>query len=316
MSLSEDKVQYLLKTYATTAVACVYSVTESSEDALQSSYRVCCVTRKRLDDAESFFTLEEIMSDFSLLPAFETIFSGDPSMSTFMRHDLLKASNPLTSATPESLKLITALIIRYSLSKELYENVKEPPLAQDVLQDAVYLSALNAFDNASNPNRTRGGLKKCDEIIHTFSSMLGKSSPTIKRVEALLRASHALSDYRLVLKQGEPFSPVVLRVHSDPIIIIEKVLNQNPKAYTRLQEFLEMGANMVYAGLTSPGSSTRPAVTSLVVERGLFVAEKRIVAMCIEAALNEEDFETAYSTFERGGHNSLLTWEQPMAILK
>ncbi|KAM3558408.1 hypothetical protein ARSEF4850_004617 [Beauveria asiatica] len=296
MSLSEDKVQYLLKTYATTAVACVYSVTESSEDALQSSYRVCCVTRKRLDDAESFFTLEEIMSDFSLLPAFETIFSGDPSMSTFMRHDLLKASNPLTSATPESLKLITALIIiGYSLSKELYENVKEPPLAQDVLQDAVYLSALNAFDNASNPNRTRGGLKKCDEIIHTFSSMLGKSSPTVKRVEALLRASHALSDYRLVLKQGEPFSPVVLRVHSDPIIIIEKVLNQNPKAYTRLQEFLEMGANMVYAGLTSPGSSTRPAVTSLVVERGLFVAEKRIVAMCIEAALNEEDFETAYS---------------------
>ncbi|KGQ05846.1 hypothetical protein BB8028_0003g04110 [Beauveria bassiana] len=397
MSLSEDKVQYLLKTYATTAVACVYSVTESSEDALRSSYRVCCITRKRLDDAESFFTLEEIMSDFTLLPAFKTILGGDPSMSAFMRHDLLKTSNPLTSATPEALKLITALTIsafvstslgvpwsvrkagdllfigdereqkgelskllraiadrnlrnddtcwkrsreailwlsdwgsrakntglsshscgplgmvsrdhieteilktllsksRYSLSKELYENAKEPPLARDVLQDAVYHSALNAFDNASNPNRTRGGLKKCDEIIHTFPSMLGKSSPTVKRVEALLRASHALSDYRLVLKQGEPFSPVVLRVHSDPIIIIEKVLNQNPKAYTRLQEFLEMGANMVYAGLTSPGSSIRPAVTSLDVERGLFVAEKRIVAMCIEAALNEEDFETAYS---------------------
>ncbi|KAM3525441.1 hypothetical protein MY4038_007318 [Beauveria bassiana] len=296
MSLSEDKVQYLLKTYATTAVACVYSVTESSEDALRSSYRVSCITRKRLDDAESFFTLEEIMSDFTLLPAFKTILGGDPSMSAFMRHDLLKTSNPLTSATPEALKLITALtIIGYSLSKELYENAKEPPLARDVLQDAVYHSALNAFDNASNPNRTRGGLKKCDEIIHTFPSMLGKSSTTVKRVEALLRASHALSDYRLVLKQGEPFSPVVLRVHSDPIIIIEKVLNQNPKAYTRLQEFLEMGANMVYAGLTSPGSSIRPAVTSLDVERGLFVAEKRIVAMCIEAALNEEDFETAYS---------------------
>ncbi|KAM3545660.1 hypothetical protein ARSEF1564_001475 [Beauveria bassiana] len=325
MSLSEDKVQYLLKTYATTAVACVYSVTESSEDALRSSYRVSCITRKRLDDAESFFTLEEIMSDFTLLPAFKTILGGDPSMSAFMRHDLLKTSNPLTSATPEALKLITALTIRlsshscgplgmvsrdhieteilktllskskYSLSKELYEDAKEPPLARDVLQDAVYHSALNAFDNASNPNRTRGGLKKCDEIIHTFPSMLGKSSTTVKRVEALLRASHALSDYRLVLKQGEPFSPVVLRVHSDPIIIIEKVLNQNPKAYTRLQEFLEMGANMVYAGLTSPGSSIRPAVTSLDVERGLFVAEKRIVAMCIEAALNEEDFETAYS---------------------
>ncbi len=125
--------------------------------------------------------------------------------------------------------------------------------------------------------------------------MLEKSSPSVKRVEALLKASHALSDYRLVLKQGEPFSPVVLRVHSDPIIIIEKVLNQNPKAYTRLQEFLEMGANMVHAGLTSPASSARVAATLPEVEQRLFIAEKRIVAMCIEAALNEDDFETAYS---------------------
>lgn len=26
------------------------------------------------------------------------------------------------------------------------------------------MSAFYAFDNASNPNRTRGGLKKCDEM--------------------------------------------------------------------------------------------------------------------------------------------------------
>lgn len=125
--------------------------------------------------------------------------------------------------------------------------------------------------------------------------MLESSLPSVKRVEALLKASHALSDYRLVLKQGEPFSPVVLRVHSDPIIIIEKVLNQNPKAYTRLQEFLELGTNMVHAGLTSTASLTRVATTLPKVEQRLFIAEKRIVAMCIEAALNEDDFETAYS---------------------
>lgn len=125
--------------------------------------------------------------------------------------------------------------------------------------------------------------------------MLEKSSPLVKRVEALLKASHALSEYRLVLKQGEPFSPVVLRVHSDPIIIIEKVLSQNQKAYTRLQEFLEMGSNMVYAGLTLPGSSKKAVATPPEVEKALFVAEKRIVAICIEAALNEDDFETAYS---------------------
>ncbi|ATY66893.1 protein transport protein Sec39, putative [Cordyceps militaris CM01] len=395
MSLSDDRIQYLQTTYATTAIACVYSTAESSEEALRSAYQVCCETRKRLDKTDLPPTLEMIMSDFSHLPVFQTTLSGDSRMATFLREDLLKTSNPLTSVAPESLKLVTALTIsaylstslgvswsvrkagdllfigdareqkgelskllraiarearhgddsywkrsrdaiiwlsnwghndnkelsshcygplgmvsrehietevlkillsktRYSLSREIYENVNEP-LPRGKLQDVVYHSALDAFDNASNLNRTRGGLRKCDEIIHLLPEMLEKSSQPVKRVEALLRASHALSDYRLVLKQGEPFSPVVLRVHSDPISIIEKVLNQNPKAYTRIHEFLEMGANMVHAGLTSHGSSRTVAATSSEIEEGLFIAERRIAAMCIEAALNEDDFETAYS---------------------
>lgn len=111
-----------------------------------------------------------------------------------------------------------------------------------------------------------------------------------KRIEALLKATHALSEYRLVLKQGEPFSPVVLRVHSDPISIIDKVLEQNPRAYTRFQEFLETGINMIQAGLPA---NSRPGLLSQDAE--ILVAEKRIVSMCIEAALTEDDFETAYS---------------------
>lgn len=123
---------------------------------------------------------------------------------------------------------------------------------------------------------------------------MGKSLPATMRIEALLRATHALSDYRLVLKQGEPFSPVVLRVHSDPIFIIEKVLEQNPQAYTRLQEFLEMGTNMVKAGLITHSElekQTKKADQSDEISR----VEKRITAMTIVAALREDDFETAYS---------------------
>ena len=125
---------------------------------------------------------------------------------------------------------------------------------------------------------------------------MGKSLPGNKRIQALLRATHALSDYRLVLKQGEPFSPVVLRVHSDPISIIERVLEQNPKAYTRLQEFLEMGINMVRAGLPSRSRSDQPQTSAgSDQEAEMFVAERRIIATSIEAALREDDFETAYS---------------------
>jgi len=124
---------------------------------------------------------------------------------------------------------------------------------------------------------------------------MDNTHPNRQRVEALLRATHALSDYRLVLKQGEPFSPVVLRVHSDPVSIIEKVLEQNPKAYTRLQEFIELGNNMVDAGLpTQAKQGNHHAAT---IDQGSVrpMVEKRIVSMCIEAALREDDFETAYS---------------------
>ena len=66
--------------------------------------------------------------------------------------------------------------------------------------------------------------------IHAFPQTVGETSPEAKRIEALLSATHALGEYRLVLKQGEPFTPVILRVHSDPISIIGKVLEQNPKS--------------------------------------------------------------------------------------
>ncbi|KAM0422424.1 hypothetical protein ACHAPD_000877 [Fusarium lateritium] len=170
---------------------------------------------------------------------------------------------------------------RYSLARSLYDQEGPcAPLSAPAVLNTVQNSALSAFDNASNPNRTRGGLKKCDEI---------------RRVEALLRATHALSDYRLVLKQGEPFSPVVLRVHSDPVSIIEKVLEQNPKAYTRLQEFIELGSNMVDADLPTQARSgiRQPTTTDLNSVRSM--VEKRIVSICVGAALREDDFETAYS---------------------
>ncbi|KAH6890021.1 Sec39 domain-containing protein [Thelonectria olida] len=195
------------------------------------------------------------------------------------------------------IEILKALLSngRFSLAQSLYEDAPEKPLRRAEIQRTVEISALGAFDNASNPNRSRGGLKKCDDIIHAFPRTMGKDLPSTKRIEALLKATHALSGYRIVLKQGEPFSPVVLRVHSDPISIIEKVLEQNKKSYTRLQEFLELGNNMVIAGLPTPHKPAKPQSTLSGQGIDHSVIEKRIIAMCIEAALREDDFETAYS---------------------
>ncbi|KAF4964528.1 hypothetical protein FSARC_7559 [Fusarium sarcochroum] len=195
-------------------------------------------------------------------------------------------------------ELLKALLSRsrYTLANSLYDQEgPDAPLSESAVLRTVQNSALGAFDNASNPNRTRGGLKKCDEIIKSFPKTIVKTNPIRQRIEALLRATHALSDYRLVLKQGEPFSPVVLRVHSDPVSIIEKVLEQNHKAYTRLQEFVELGSNMVNANLPTNARTGKQLPIPDDRDHIRLMVEKRIIAMCVEAALREDDFETAYS---------------------
>lgn len=52
----------------------------------------------------------------------------------------------------------------YTLAKLLYEDSPEQPLPKGLLQDTIYAAAMAAYDNASNPNRTRGGLKKCIDM--------------------------------------------------------------------------------------------------------------------------------------------------------
>lgn len=125
-----------------------------------------------------------------------------------------------------------------------------------------------------------------------------------QKIEALLQATHSLSEFRLVLKQGEPFTPVILRVHPDSVSIINRILEQNPKSYTRLHDLLDLGTRMVKAGLTSTKSPTNKQQHSSYTAATLspeeeakqrLTAERRITAMCIDAALTEDDFETAYS---------------------
>ncbi|KAK3325579.1 Sec39 domain-containing protein [Apodospora peruviana] len=190
---------------------------------------------------------------------------------------------------------------RYTLARSIYEDSPDQPLAKKVLQDTILATAMTAYDNASNANRTRGGLKKCDDIIKAFPKTIDVSMRARQRLEALLQATHALSEYRLVLKQGEPFTPVVLRIHTDPISIIGKILEQNPKSYTRVHDLLDLGALMVKAGLTAKEKTTvggGHAVTHSGDEaeaEQLFIAKRRVTALCIDAALTEDDFETAYS---------------------
>lgn len=107
--------------------------------------------------------------------------------------------------------------------------------------------------------------------------------------------THAIGNYRLALKQGEPFTPVALRVHADPLSIIGKILEQNPRCYTNINELIHLGEEIVLAGLTIGDVKGCSSMEPEQEAEQISSARKRITSMCIDAALAEDDFETAYS---------------------
>ena len=179
----------------------------------------------------------------------------------------------------------------YSLAIEVYCKKGDKPLPIEKVESTVLSAVLASYDAASNGNRTRGGVRKASEIISTLRGYFAKSEQ-FAQVAALLSATHAMSFYSLSLQHGVPFQPVNIRAHKDPMSLIGKILDQNLQSYTHLDDLLEIGQNLVAAGL-SPlgGTSSRPLST----EDQATNARRRITGMAIEAALAEDDFDTAYS---------------------
>ncbi|KAA8567526.1 hypothetical protein MFRU_048g00250 [Monilinia fructicola] len=184
---------------------------------------------------------------------------------------------------------------KYALAQSIYETSPEKPLPKELLQSAIFTAAENAYDNATNPNKTRGGVKKCDDILKAFPDTI-REHPRAQELRNLIFVTDEIGQYSLVLKQGQPFLPVNLRVHGDPLSILNKVLEQNDKSYTQINDFVRMGREIVEAGLTLQVPNGRSSYSDdPELKEKLNIAEKRVVSMCIDVALSEDDFETAYS---------------------
>lgn len=137
--------------------------------------------------------------------------------------------------------------------------------------------------------------------MKTFRSYF-PGSDGFKHDEALLAATHSLSFYSLTLQHGVPFQPVSIRVHQDPIALIGKVLDQNPKAYTKLDDLLSIGQNLVDAGLPVASHELADRDHDFLHdehqqdhEQLSLDVSRRITSLAISAALNSDDFGTAYS---------------------
>lgn len=106
-----------------------------------------------------------------------------------------------------------------------------------------------------------------------------------------------MSFYSLTLQHGVPFQPVSIRVHPDPLSLIEKVLDQNPKGYTNLDDLLSIGRNLVAAGFPPmlSDNDSQHECTPVPEEDAPVIAERRIISLAISSALASDDLGTAYS---------------------
>ncbi|KAH1431275.1 hypothetical protein KXX32_003358 [Aspergillus fumigatus] len=185
----------------------------------------------------------------------------------------------------------------YQLAVDIYTRSDPAPLDSNQVERTVQDAIFAAYDNASNGNRTRGGMKRAYEILQAFQPHF-PTSVTLQQIQALIAATHALSFYSLTLQHGVPFQPVSIRVHPDPLSFVEKVLDQNPKSYTKLDDLLSIGRNLVEAGLPTGASESHEShfgATPTSREDAVVTAERRVMSLAISSALASNDFGTAYS---------------------
>lgn len=187
---------------------------------------------------------------------------------------------------------------QYPLAVNLYvrETPDHHPLPLPVVEKVVLTTAMHHYDNASNGNRARGGMKRASDIISAFNDHFPDSN-RFRRIQALLSATHAMSFYSLTLQHGVPFQPVNIRVSADPLSLVKKLLSQNSRSYTHLDNLISIGQNLVIAMPSTlmdddaDPSNKDPSF----LEKKKAAAERRVIGMTVEAALKEDDFETAYS---------------------
>ncbi|KAH8692812.1 Sec39 domain-containing protein [Talaromyces proteolyticus] len=201
------------------------------------------------------------------------------------------------SRTSVETELLRAMITAgdYQAAAEIYTGV-DSPLDSTQVEAAVVETIITFYDTASNGNKTRGKVKRAVDAIRAFQPHFPNSN-SLKEISALISATHAISFYSLTLQHGIPFQPVSIRVHNDPLSLIEKVLDQNPKSYTQLDDLLSIGRGFIAAGLPLPlpGDDLRWKTAKVTPEQKSTIAEKRIVSMAVSSALSSDDFGTAYS---------------------
>lgn len=198
----------------------------------------------------------------------------------------LKTKSQVLAKVPDSwidetLLVSTLSCGRFDFVRSHFVDVRRTAVPTNVLTKHLLDAFYENYDLATNCSTSRGMLKNAAACLALLEEKHSKKHlpSALTRASRLLSATNELSTYSLTLNPDTPLHPVELRVQTkDPLSIIHRILELNPKAYKDLAKLQVIGADLVYGILGKDLPNT----------------DLKVRAMCIDGALVDSNFEQAY----------------------
>lgn len=198
----------------------------------------------------------------------------------------LKTKSKVLSKVPDSWIDETLLVStlksgRFDFVQSNFVDARRTAVSTDNLTKHLLDAFYENYDKATNCSTSRGSLKNaaaCIKLLETKHATKSKVPSVVSRASRLLSATNELSVYALTLTPDVVLHPVELRCQTkDPLIIIHRILELNSKAYHDLEKLQAISTDIVYG----------------ILGKDLPHTDLKVIAMCIDAALVDSNFDQA-----------------------
>lgn len=157
----------------------------------------------------------------------------------------------------------------FATAKRLLTD-KAHPIPDSVAEDLVVAAAVEFFDNAESGDRTEGGLKMAEECLEILPS----TTPRVGKEMDLILATDELYRYKVSLKPGLDILPIQVRLSENRLNLVSRRIKVDKNSPYRADRILLLAHRLGFKG-----------------DR---MAEVRVQAMLVDAAIDNSDYNKAY----------------------
>ena len=165
----------------------------------------------------------------------------------------------------------------FNLARSLLQpssGAAAPPLEPSAVEELVLAASRELYDNAESGNLHSGDMKLAFDCLAT-----APQTPAIRKERDFIEATSRLASFRLTSQPGVPLAPIEIRLSTDRLSFVSRLLGANEDAYRHPDVILELVSKLGYG----PGG----------------VAGVRAQAMIADAALQAGDSARAAETVDK-----------------